>query len=355
MSRSICHPDQADDQFKCGETRRPDPSKVIVGRVISQIKCNGESMRATEHNNTTRRALIAGALAAAAGAALVSRGGQAGTSAVATRPIPSSGEALPMIGLGSWVTFNVGNDKLLLDQSAAVIAAFLKMGGRMIDCSPMYGSSQPTIGYGLKKLGDPKQVFSAEKVWTSDPRNGPGQIARSLAYWGVPRFDLVQVHNLLSWERHLESLLAMKADGRLRYVGITTSHGRRHRDLERIMRSRPIDFVQLTYNVVDRDAEARLLPLARERGIAVIANRPFRRGALIRSVERHPLPNWIAQTGAASWAQFLLKFIVSHPAVTCAIPATTRVDHVRENVAAAIGRLPDQSLRQRMANYVRQL
>lgn len=296
-----------------------------------------------------------GALAASALAALPSLSAGSSAAAPATKRIPSSGEALPPIGLGSWITFNVGNDKRLLDESGAVIAAFFEAGGRLIDCSPMYGSSQPTIGYGLKKLGYPKQLFSAEKVWISNPAKGPNQIERSRAYWGVPRFDLIQVHNLLSWERHLDSLFAMKADGNVSYVGITTSHGRRHRDVERVMRSRPIDFVQLTYNVLDRKAEERLLPLARERAIAVIVNRPFRRGELIRQVQRHPLPDWIGETGASSWAQYLLKFIVSHPAVTCAIPATTRVDHVRENLAAAGGALPDEALRERMSDYVRQL
>jgi diketogulonate reductase-like aldo/keto reductase len=180
-------------------------------------------------------------------------------------------------------------------------------------------------------------------------------MAQTRAHWRVPRFDLLQVHNLVAWEAHLETLFAMKAAGRLRYVGITTSHGRRHRDVERIMAGRPIDFVQVTYNVLDREVEARILPLARERGIAVIANRPFRRKQLIRAVERHPLPPWVAETGAATWPQFLLTYIVSHPAVTCAIPATSRVDHLRENMGAARGPMPDAALRRRMAAYVEQL
>ena len=304
---------------------------------------------------TTRRTIIKGALAASVAAALPSVGIRAQSGTPATKRIPSSGETLPLIGLGSWITFNVGNDKQLQDESAAVIAAFFEAGGQMIDCSPMYGSSQPTIGYGLKKHGYPKQLFSAEKVWISNPAEGLSQIERSRAFWGVPRFDLLQVHNLLSWEKHLDTLQALKASGGLRYVGISTSHGRRHEDVERIMRSRSIDFVQLTYNVLDREAEARILPLAQELAIAVIANRPFRRGDLIRRVERHPLPKWVAETGASSWAQFLLKFIISHPAVTCAIPATTRVDHVRENLAAVDGILPNEALRQRMADYVGQL
>jgi diketogulonate reductase-like aldo/keto reductase len=272
-----------------------------------------------------------------------------------TRVIPKSKEALPLVGLGTWITFNVGDDPVLMDECAAVIAAFFEGGGRMIDSSPMYGSSQPTIGYGLRKLGHPKRLFSAEKVWISDPGEGAAQIEASKEYWGVGKFDLMQVHNLVSWEEHLPALFDMKAAGRLRYVGITTSEGRRHREIEEVMATRPIDFVQVTYNILDREAEERILPLAQEKGIAVIVNRPFRQGDLIRQVEDEPLPAWIAETGARSWAQFLLKFIISHPAVTCAIPATTRVDHVRENLEAARGILPDEKLRRRMAAYVEAL
>ena len=302
----------------------------------------------------TRRAVLQGVLAATAGAVLPGQAGAQDDSPI-TKPIPSTGERLPAVGLGSWITFNVGNDGKLKDECAAVIAAFFAAGGRMIDSSPMYASSQPTIGYGLRKLGYPQALFSAEKVWISSAAGGPGQIEQSRAYWGVKGFDLLQVHNLLSWERHLETLFAMKTDGKLRYVGITTSEGRRHRDVERIMASQPIDFVQVTYNLLDREVEARILPLARERGIAVIINRPFREGQLLRQIEHRRLPKWLAETGASSWAQFILKFIVSHPVVTCAIPATTRVDHVRENMAAATGTLPDEALRRRMADHVRQV
>jgi diketogulonate reductase-like aldo/keto reductase len=304
---------------------------------------------------STRRTIVQGLLATASAAALAPLSARARGSGPATKPIPSTGEQLPVVGLGTWITFNVGNDRSALDECAAVMAAFFAAGGRMIDSSPMYASSQQTVGYGLKKLGYPPALFSAEKVWISNPASGPRQIEQSRAYWGVPRFDLMQVHNLLSWEAHLERLFAMKAAGQVRYVGITTSEGRRHRDIEQIMTSRPIDFVQVTYNVLDREVEARILPLARERGIAVIVNRPFREGQLIRQLQRQPLPNWVAETGASSWAQFILKFIVSHPAVTCAIPATTRVDHVRENMAAATGMLPDEALRRRMADHVRRV
>jgi diketogulonate reductase-like aldo/keto reductase len=305
--------------------------------------------------DSTRRATLVSLAVTAGALALRPLATLAQTSGLLTRPIPATGEPLPVVGLGTWITFNVGNDRELRDDCAAVVAAFIAAGGRMIDSSPMYGSSQPTVGYGLQKLGYPSALFSAEKVWTSSPASGPDQIERSRRYWGVPRFDLLQVHNLVAWEQHLPALLAMKAAGQVRYVGITTSEGRRHADIERIMASQPIDFVQVTYNVLDREVEARILPLARERRIAVIVNRPFREGHLIRQLARRPLPNWAVEAGAASWAQFILKFIVSHPDVSCAIPATTRVDHVRENMAAATGIVPDEALRRRMADHVRNL
>jgi len=273
----------------------------------------------------------------------------------ATRAIPSSGETIPLVGLGSWITFNVGDDRAARDASTEVMRAFFQAGGRLIDSSPMYGSAQEVIGYGLKKLGRPADLFAADKVWISGSGEGRAQMERSRRLWDIPRFDLMQVHNLLSWQTHLPTLFSMKAAGQLRYVGITTSHGRRHDELEKIMASRPLDFVQLTYNLVDREAEQRLLPLARERGIAVIVNRPFQQGALLDRLGRRPLPPWAAEIDCTSWAQFALKFIISHPAVTCAIPATTRVDHVRENLGAAAGRLPDQAMRARMAALVARL
>jgi diketogulonate reductase-like aldo/keto reductase len=302
-----------------------------------------------------RRTLLASLAAAGAASAFRPLAAAAGRSPILTRPIPSSGEKLPLVGLGSWITFNVGEDPVARNASAEVMRAFFQEGGRMIDSSPMYGSSQEVIGYGLNELGDPAQLFSADKVWISSGARGPSQIEESRRRWDVPRFDLLQVHNLMSWEEHLPTLFAMKKAGRLRYVGITTSEGRRHEDIERVMRSQPIDFVQVTYNVLDREVESRILPLARERKIAVIANRPFRQGSLIRSVERSPLPGWAREMDCANWAQFLLKFIVSHPAVTCAIPATSRVEHVRENLGASYGRMPDEAMRRRMVAHVESL
>ena len=302
--------------------------------------------------NLTRRRLL-GAITAAPllGAATA----LAQPSRPFTRAIPSSGEALPLVGLGSWITFNVGDDRAARDASAEVMRNFFLAGGRLIDSSPMYGSAQEVIGYGLRKLGRPAQLFAADKVWISNGSEGRAQIETSRRRWGVPRFDLLQVHNLRSWQAHLPTLFAMKAAGQLRYVGITTSHGRRHDDMARIMSRQPLDFVQLTYNLFDREVEQRLLPLARERGIAVLVNRPFQQGGLIRRLERQPLPPWAADIDCSSWAQFALKFIISHPAVTCAIPATTQVAHVLENMGAASGRLPDQAMRARMAAFVARL
>ncbi|MBA2961580.1 MULTISPECIES: aldo/keto reductase [Ramlibacter] len=270
-----------------------------------------------------------------------------------TRPIPSSGEPLPLVGLGTWITFNVGNDRRGRQESTEVLRAFFDAGGRLVDSSPMYGSSQGVVGEGLDRLGRPGQLFSADKVWTS--ADGAAQAEASRRLWGVPRFDLLQVHNLLAWEKQLPLLFAMKEAGRVRHVGITTSEGRRHREFEQLMRRHPLDTVQFTYNPVDREAEERLLPLARERGTGVLANRPFREGELTQALRGKPLPGWAAEIGCTSWAQAVLKFIVSHPAVTCAIPATTSVAHVRENLAAAAGPMPDEALRRRIAADVARL
>lgn len=274
---------------------------------------------------------------------------------ILTRPVPSTGEKLPLVGLGSWITFNVGDDPAARDSCAEVMRAFFQEGGRLIDSSPMYGSSQEVIGYGLHKLGNPRQLIAADKVWISSGARGPEQIEESRRHWGIARFDLLEVHNIMSWEEHLPKLFAMKVAGRLHYVGVTTSEGRRHGEIEKIMRSQPLDFVQVSYNALDRDVEERILPLAQERRIGVICNRPFRRGELIRKVERSPLPAWATEIDCANWAQILLKFIVSHPAVICAIPATTRVDHVRQNVGASCGRLPDEAMRRRIVAHVEKI
>ncbi len=301
----------------------------------------------------TRRAVLHSVLAGAA--LMMPLRVQAQIAETPVRRIPSTGEAIPPVGLGTWITFNVGDDPELRAECAAVMQAFFEMGGRMIDSSPMYGSSQEVVGDGLRKLGHPPALFATDKVWISSGTRGPSQIKESRRLWDVPRFDLLQVHNLLSWEDHLETLFAMKAAGQLRYVGITTSEGRRHDLFEEIMRRQPLDFVQLSYNIVDREVEERILPLAAARGMGVIVNRPFQQGVLLRRLSGHPLPSWATDIDASNWAQFVLKFIISHPAVTVAIPATSQVAHVRENMATMAGPMPDAAMRRRMADYVRDL
>ncbi len=270
-----------------------------------------------------------------------------------TKPIPSTGEEIPVVGMGTWQTFNVGGDEKLREARTEVLEAFFSHGGGMIDSSPMYGSSQDVVGYGLEKLDMSEGLFSADKVWTRDGGATREQIAETADKWRVETFDLMQVHNLLAWEEHLATLEQMKEAGEIRYIGITTSHGRRHGEFAKVMKNHDLDFVQLTYNLVDRQVEERLLPLAVEQDIAVICNRPFRGGSLVDRFQDadHPLPEWADEYGISNWPQFLLKFIVSHPAVTCAIPATTRVEHMHENMGAARGEMPDPAGRKRMIEY----
>lgn len=301
----------------------------------------------------TRRSLLQGMAAMAAGplwAGLATDAGQ-----LIKRVIPSTGELIPILGMGTWLTFDVGDYPEVVARRSQVLQAFFEGGGGMIDSSPMYGSSERTVGACLELLPDHGALFTATKVWTPGRWLGVKQMESSMRLWGVSVFDLMQIHNMLDWEVHLETLKQWKAEGRVRYIGITTSHGRRHQALERALTQESFDFVQLTYNLLDREAEQRLLPLAAERGIGVIVNRPFRRGGLFDQVAGKPLPTWAGEIECRSWAQFFLKFILSHPAVTCAIPATTRVDHMRENLQAARGVLPDASTRQQMVDYMQRL
>ncbi len=282
----------------------------------------------------------------------------ANTGGLRQKNYAGTNNALPVIGMGTWRTFNVGSDPKLLDARTEVVKAFFELGGRLIDTSPMYGSSPDTLGYALQQLGTPENLFAADKVWSPAGGTAREQVAEQEQRWDVQRLDLVQVHNLTDWREHLAALQEMKAEGRLGYIGITTSHGRRHREMEQIMTSEDIDFVQLTYNIAHREAEDRLLPLAQERNIGVIVNRPYAGGSLIRNLKRNdePLPEWAkAECGCSTWADYLLKFIVSHPAITCAIPATTQVEHMRENMRAGHGPLPSADARKRMAAYVESL
>jgi aryl-alcohol dehydrogenase-like predicted oxidoreductase len=285
-------------------------------------------------------------LAATATAAALPRAVCAEAASI-TRPIPSTGEILPVIGLGTWITFDV-TEAAERRSRGEVLRAFFASGGRLVDSSPMYGASEETIGAELARPV-PTPLFAATKVWTVGALAGRRQMENSRSLWRLPRFDLLQVHNFLDWETHLATLKAWKAEGRVRYIGVTTSHGRRHDLAEKIMRQEKIDFVQFTYNVNDREAEERLLPLAAERGIAVIVNRPFDGGSLFGAKTKQPLPGWGAELGCATWAEAFLKFVVSQPAVTCAIPATSRVAHLQENMRALAGPLPDATLRRRIA------
>ncbi len=274
---------------------------------------------------------------------------------ILTRRIPRTDEYLPVVGMGTWQTFHVGNEPALLDARTEVLRTFLKMGGGLVDSSPMYGSAEKVLGYAIKRIDDTSSLFSATKVWTPFTGQGITQITDSHELWGLKRFDLFQIHNLVNWEAHLETLREWKKLGLVRYIGITTSHGRRHDLFERIMTTESIDFVQFTYNVLDREAEDRLLPIARELELGVIINRPFQGGLLFNKFQRYSLPDFAASFGCKNWAQLFLKFIVSHPAVTCAIPATSRVDHMIENMGALAGRLPDAAERARITKHITSL
>jgi diketogulonate reductase-like aldo/keto reductase len=307
------------------------------------------------YGDMNRRAFLASLAGACAAAVLGPGSTGAAPAAMLSRTIPATGETVPVIGMGTWITFNVGDDTALREDRTKVLQTFFDMGGRVIDSSPMYGSSEAVIGYGLKRIQNTGGLFSATKVWTQFTALGDGQMEESRRLWGVERFDLMQIHNMLNWEGHLPGLLEDKAAGRIRYVGITTSHGRRHDALEEVMAKEPLDFVQFSYNILDREAEKRLLPLAADRRLAVLINRPFRTKQLFQMFAQHPLPDWASEIDCANWAQYFLKFVVSHPSVTCAIPATSRVDHLRENMGALTGPLPDQKMRERMVRYVESL
>jgi diketogulonate reductase-like aldo/keto reductase len=273
------------------------------------------------------------------------------TPVVITRAIPSSGEKIPIIGMGTWQTFDVGRSSDARTPLLDVLRIFFARGGRLIDSSPMYGRSELVVGDLISQMNPHPPLFSATKVWTPGRRLGVMQMYASFDLWRVKKFDLLQVHNLLDWQGHLQTLKEWKASGRVRYIGVTTSHGRRHEELERLMLREPLDFVQFTYNLADRSAESRLLPLARERGMAVILNRPLDGGNLFDRVRGKALPSWAAEFDCTTWSQFFLKFVVSHPSVTCAIPATSQPSHMTENIGALVGRLPDPPMRARMITY----
>lgn len=299
----------------------------------------------------SRRTFVASLSAALAAAWLAPAGLRAAGQIAIRKAIPGSTETLSVIGLGTSRTFNVGSDQAALSGLAEVLQAFFSSGGELIDSSPMYGAAEQVIGELLSRVGYRDKLFAATKVWTDGKQSGIRQMENSLQKWGIDHFDLMQIHNLRDWQTHLDTLEAWKAEGKIRYSGITTSHGRDHRELEQVLRRASLDFVQFSYNIEDRTVEKRLLPLAADRGMAVLVNRPFQRGELFRKVKGKALPDWAAEFDCSSWGQFFLKFIVSHPDVTCVIPATSRVSHMQDNMTAGFGRLPDTAMRKRMVDF----
>ena len=262
------------------------------------------------------------------------------------------GDAIPLIGLGTWLVFDIGEAVAERERRARVLDAFFAAGGGMIDSSPMYGRAERVVGDLLAARPHDGMLFAATKVWTPFDRRGREQVADSLRLWRLPRLDLVHVHNLLNWRSHLKTLRELKEQGLVRRIGVTTSHGRRHDEMLDILRREPLDAIQITYSVADDSAEP-VLAAAAERGIAVIANRPFDGGALVDRANRLPLPGWARDIDCEHWSQVLLKWIVSHPAVVCAIPATSNPAHMAENMAAARGRQPDAAMRRRIAEHLR--
>ena len=263
------------------------------------------------------------------------------------RPLARLGDTVPVIGLGTWITFDTED----LDEQMAcreVLQRFFTAGGGMIDSSPMYGRAERLLGELLPALPQHRgRLVAATKVWTPLASLGPVQLRQSQEFWGVPRFDVLLVHNMLNWRAHLKLLRRWKDESRVRAIGISTSHGRGHDEAAQIIRNENLDVLQITYNLADTSAEP-VMELAAQRGMVVVINRPFDGGALFGRTRRQPLPAWAREIDCANWAQFFLKWVVSHPSVTCAIPATRQPMHLDENMGAGRGQLPDAAMRRRM-------
>ncbi len=271
------------------------------------------------------------------------------------RPIPAGSETLPVIGVGTWQTFDVGSDRAARSALKEVLGLFAKAGGKVIDSSPMYGSSETVTGDLVAEAGLAGRLFVATKVWTSGKDEGVRQMDLSFKRLRVSRMDLMQVHNLVDVAVHTKTLEGWKAKGRVRYLGITHYTSAAYADVERWLRTGKYDFLQINYSLAERASEDRLLPLAMDKKVAVIINRPFAEGAMFRRVLGKEVPEWAREFGAATWAQFFLKWIVSHPAVTCAIPGTGKPEHMLDNLAAGTGPLPNAAMRKRMAQHFESL
>jgi aryl-alcohol dehydrogenase-like predicted oxidoreductase len=267
------------------------------------------------------------------------------------REIPSSGERVPVIGMGSSGTFDVAGAPAETSPLRDVLLAFADGGGRVIDTSPMYGRAESVLGDLIAELGLRPKLWLATKVWTRGRQAGAQQIAESMRRLRTERLELLQIHNLLDWREHVPTLKTLQQSGKLRYTGITHYRADAHVELERVLREERFDWLQVNYSLAERSAETRLLPFCRDHGIAVMVNRPFADGGMFRRVQGKPLPPWARELGCATWAQFFLKFVASHPAVTCTIPATARASHVRDNCAAGSDPMPDAGQRSRMADY----
>lgn len=267
------------------------------------------------------------------------------------RPIPKSGETIPAVGLGTWQAFDVAGDAPETAQARAALKALVELGGRVIDSSPMYGSAETVTGQLADELGVRSKLFVATKVWTSGRQAGIRQMEDSMKKLRVERLDLMQVHNLVDAETHLATLREWRKAGRVRYLGVTHYHAGAHGDLEKYIRPGDLDFVQVNYSLAEPEAERRLLPAATASRTAVIVNRPFAEGAMFGRVKGKSLPDWTKEIGCESWAQFFLKWILGHPAVTCVIPGTRNAKHVADNLGAASGALPDEAMRRKMAAY----
>jgi diketogulonate reductase-like aldo/keto reductase len=292
---------------------------------------------------------LAGCAAAACLAGTKAHGQQSGEKpAMQTRIIPSSGEKLPVIGVGTWQTFDVGADSSARKQLTQVLNTLFDAGGSVIDSSPMYGTSEDVAGSLVAEMGARPKAFLATKVWTRGRDAGVQQINRSMQLLRTERLDLLQVHNLLDWRIHLATVRDLKSKGRIRYLGVTHYTSSAYRELEAVMREQQLDFIQVNYSADDRVAEQRILPLAAERGMAVLINLPFGGGGLLRRLRSKPLPQWAGEIGCNSWAQILLKFVIGHPAVTCVIPGTANPDHMRDNAAAGTGPFLDDAARRRI-------
>lgn len=275
--------------------------------------------------------------------------------AIKRKPIPRTGEDLPIIGLGTWQTFDVGLNQPAREPLKAVLRDFARAGGSVIDSSPMYGNSETVAGDLAVELGVHKQLFLATKVWTSGREAGVRQMEESFRRLRAQRMDLMQVHNLVDYRTHLATLRRWKGEGKVRYIGVTHYTASAYNELARVIAGEELDFVQLNYSLVEREAEKRLLPFAAEKQLAVLVNRPFAEGRLFNRARGKSLPAWATDIGCASWAQFFLKFIISHPAVTCAIPATSKLDHLADNMRAGLEPIPDAKDRDRMARYFAEL